>query len=94
LDGILEGDDSNRIESEMLKENNYYFSHDNKTLAYVQYERWREIDLSYENILIITIVLSNYNMQMVLIYDGSAMNIISNKAIIQIDINPSKLTPL
>jgi hypothetical protein len=33
LDGILEGDDSNRIESEMLKENNYYFSHDNKTLA-------------------------------------------------------------
>jgi hypothetical protein len=61
----------------MLKENNYYFSHDNETLAwiyYVQSERWREIDLSYENILIITIVLSNYNMQMVLIYDGSAMN--------------------
>jgi len=63
----------------MLKENNYYFSHDNKTLAwiyYVQSKRWREIDLFYENILIITIVLSNYNMQMVLIYDGSAMNII------------------
>jgi len=61
----------------MLKENNYYFSHDNETLAwiyYVQSERWRGIDLSYENILIITIVLSNYNMQMVLIYDGSAMN--------------------
>ena len=61
----------------MLKKNNYYFSHDNETLAwiyYVQSERWREIDLSYENILIITIVLSNYNMQMVLIYDGSAMN--------------------
>jgi len=97
LDGILEGDDSNRIESEMLKENNYYFSHDNKILAwiyYVQSERWRGIDLSYENMLIITLVLSNYNMQMVLIYDGSAMNIISNKAIIQIDINPSKLTPL
>jgi hypothetical protein len=81
----------------MLKKNNYYFSHDNETLAwiyYVQSERWREIDLSYENILIITIVLSNYNMQMVLIYNGSAMNIISNIAIIQIDINPSKLTPL
>ena len=61
----------------MLKKKNYYFSHDNETLAwiyYVQSERWREIDLSYENILIITIVLSNYNMQMVLIYDGSAMN--------------------
>jgi hypothetical protein len=81
----------------MLKENNYYFSHDNKNLAwiyYVQSERWRGIDLFYENIFIITIVLSNYNMQIVLIYDESAMNVIFNKAIMQIDVNPSKLTPL